>query len=152
MRTDNQVHKALFTIPTAAYSAVPANIKPLPEQRRITGHKQTDAYLWILEVIHLNEAVHLDAAEAALEKLKITPEEASERYGRYLQEINVDPFQIAFATIGMDNPAQAIRNARENIKKAASVRATFGSYEAALDDVEAERIIRTSPKFIDDYY
>ncbi|EMK7453690.1 helix-turn-helix domain-containing protein, partial [Escherichia coli] len=51
MRTDNNEHKALFTIPTAAYSSALANIKPLPEQRRITGHKQTDAYLWVLEVI-----------------------------------------------------------------------------------------------------
>ncbi|EFA9079795.1 helix-turn-helix domain-containing protein [Escherichia coli] len=152
MRTDNQIHKTLFTIPAAAHSSVPANIKPLPEQRRITGHKQTDAYLWILEVIHLNEPAHLDAVEAALDKLTITPEEASERYRRYLQENNVDPFQIAFVTIGMDSPAQVIRNARENAKKAASVRATFGSYEAALEDVEAERIIRTSPKFINDHY
>ena len=51
MRTDNNEHKALFTIPTAAHSSALANIKPLPEQRRITGHKQTDAYLWVLEVI-----------------------------------------------------------------------------------------------------
>lgn len=73
MRTDNNEHKALFTIPTAAYSSTLANIKPLPEQRRITGHKQTDAYLWVLEVIRLNEPAHLDAAEAALVKIKISP-------------------------------------------------------------------------------
>ena len=151
MRTDNNEHKALFTIPTAAYSSALANIKPLPEQRRITGHKQTDAYLWVLEVIRLNEPAHLDAAEAALDKIKISPKEAQERYSRYLLANGGDPFQIAFGTIGMDNPAQAIRNARENIKKAASVRATFGSYESALEDVEAERVIRSSPKFIDDY-
>lgn len=72
MRTDNNEHKALFTIPTAAYSSALANIKPLPEQRRITGHKQTDAYLWVLEVIRLNEPAHLDAAEAALVKIKIS--------------------------------------------------------------------------------
>lgn len=72
MRTDNNEHKALFTIPTAAYSSTLANINPLPEQRRITGHKQTDAYLWVLEVIRLNEPAHLDAAEAALVKIKIS--------------------------------------------------------------------------------
>lgn len=151
MRTDNNEHKELFTIPTAAHSSALANIKPLPEQRRITGHKQTDAYLWVLEVIRLNEPAHLDAAEAALEKIKISPKEAEERYSRYLLANGGDPFQVAFGTIGMDNPAQAIKNARENIKKAASVRATFGSYEAALEDVEAERVIKSSPKFIDDH-
>lgn len=151
MRTDNNEHKALFTIPTAAHSSALANIKPLPEQRRITGHKQTDAYLWVLEVIRLNEPAHLDAAEAALEKIKISPKEAEERYSRYLLANGGDPFLVAFGTIGMDNPARAIQNARENIKKAAGVRATFGSYEAALDDVEADRLIKSSPNFIDDY-
>lgn len=151
MRTDNNEHKALFTIPTAAHSSALANIKPLPEQRRITGHKQTDAYLWVLEVIRLNEPTHLDAAEAALEKIRITPKEAEERYSRYLLVNGGDPFLVAFGTIGMDNPTRAIENARKNIKKAADVRATFGSYEAAMEDVEAERIIKSSAKFIDDY-
>ncbi|HFL6516788.1 TPA: helix-turn-helix domain-containing protein [Salmonella enterica] len=151
MRTDNNEHKTLFSIPTAAHSSALANIKPLPEQRRITGHKQTDAYLWVLEVIRLNEPAHLDAAEAALEKIKISPKEAGERYSRYLLANDCDPFQIAFGTIGMDNPANAIKSARENIKKAAEVRATFGSYESAMEDVEAERVIKSSAKFIDDY-
>ncbi len=93
MRTDNNEHKALFTIPTAAYSSALANIKPLPEQRRITGHKQTDAYLWVLEVIRLNEPAHLDAAEAALVKIKISPKEAQERYSRYLLANGYEPFQ-----------------------------------------------------------
>ncbi|EAQ6245546.1 helix-turn-helix domain-containing protein [Salmonella enterica] len=151
MRTDNNEHKTLFSIPTAAHSSALANIKPLPEQRRITGHKQTDAYLWVLDVIRLNEPAHLDAAEAAQEKIKISPKEAEERYSRYLLANDCDPFQIAFGTIGMNNPANAIKSARENIKKAAEVRATFGSYESAMEDVEAERIIKSSAKFIDDY-
>lgn len=151
MRTDNNEHKALFSIPTAAHSSALANIKPLPEQRRITGHKQTDAYLWVLEVIRLNEPAHLDAAAAALEKIKISPKEAEERYSRYLLANGGDPFQVAFGTIGMDNPARAIENARKNIRKAADVRATFGSYEVAMEDVEAERLIKSSAKFIDDY-
>lgn len=151
MRTDNIEHKALFTIPTAQHSTVPANIKPLPEQRKITGHKHTDAYLWVLEVIRLNEPAHLDAAESALAKIKITPKEAEERYAQYLLKNGVVPFQVAFSTMGMDNPARAIQNARTKIKEAAGVRAQFGSYESTLDDVEAERVIKSSPKFIDDY-
>lgn len=152
MRTDNIEHKALFTIPAAVHSTTLANIKPLPAQRKITGHKQTDAYLWVLEMIRLNEPAHLDAAEAALEKIKISPKEAGERYSRYLLTNGADPFQVAFGTFGMDNPANAIKAARENIKKAANVRATFGNYETAMEDVEAERVIKSSTRFIDDYY
>ncbi|VUC87592.1 Fels-1 prophage [Salmonella sp. NCTC 11881] len=84
-------------------------------------------------------------------KLKISPKEAGERYSRYLLANGCDPFQIAFGTIGMNNPANAIKSARENIKKASEVRATFGSYESAMEDVEAERVIKSSAKFIDDY-
>ncbi|EFJ2828380.1 helix-turn-helix domain-containing protein [Escherichia coli] len=151
MRTDNQTHKTLFTIPAAAHSSVPANIKPLPEQRRITGHKQTDAYLWVMQVIRLNDAAHLDAAEAALAKLTITPEEASDRYACYLAANGAHPIQVAFSSVGMSDPLEAIRRARENIKKADNVRAVFGNYESAMEEVEAERIIRSSERFIDDY-
>jgi hypothetical protein len=51
----------------------------------------------------------------------------------------------------MDNPAQGNQERPGGHQKAASVRATFGSYEAALEDVEAERVIKSSPKFIDDH-
>ncbi|WP_393950338.1 helix-turn-helix domain-containing protein [Kluyvera intermedia] len=151
MRTDNNEHKALFTIPTAAHSSALANIKPLPEQRRITGHKQTDAYLWVLEVIRLNEPAHLGAAEEALQKLTIKPKDAEKRYRDWLLINGADPFQITFGTIGMDNPARAIQTARENIAKAAGIRGVFGSYESALEYVEAELVIQSSPKYIDDY-
>lgn len=72
MRTGNPVHQKLFTIPEPTYSTEVAVTKPLPPQRVITGHKQTDAYLWVLEVIRLNEPSHLQAAEDALQKLKIS--------------------------------------------------------------------------------
>lgn len=152
MRTDNIEHKALFTIPAAVHSTTLANIKLLPAQRKITGHKQTDAYLWVLEVIRLNEPAHLDAAEEALQKLTIKPKDAEKRYRDWLMMNGADPFQVAFGTIGMDNPANAIKAARENIKKAAGVRATFGNYETAMEDVEAERVIKSSTRFIEDYY
>lgn len=152
MRTDNIEHKALFTIPAAVHSTTLANIKPLPAQRKITGHKQTDAYLWVLEVIRLNEPAHLDAAEEALQKLTIKPKDAEKRYRDWLMMNGADPFQVAFGTIGMDNPENAIKAARENIKKAADIRAAFGNYETAMEDVEAERVIKSSTRFIDDYY
>lgn len=46
----NPVHRALFTIPEPRFSSVPALTKPLPPQKVITGHKQTDTYLWVLKV------------------------------------------------------------------------------------------------------
>ncbi|EFT5079212.1 hypothetical protein HHY15_002333 [Salmonella enterica] len=130
---DNPEHRALFTIPEPKYSTELATIKPLPPQQVITGHKQTDAYLWVLEVIKLNEPAHLEAAQAALEKLTITPKEAQDRYTRYLQSNGVDGFNIVFGTMMMDNPQHFIERAREQAARAAEVRGVFGSYEAIYD-------------------
>lgn len=141
MRTDNIVHKTLFTIPGASHCAALAMTKLLPVQRKITGHKQTDAYLWVLEVIQLNEPAHLSAAEEALSKLKITPKEAQKRYSDYLIKTGAHPFQIALGSMNMDDPAGYIKRAREDIEKASQVRSVFGNYEAALEDVQAEKLM-----------
>lgn len=141
MRTDNIEHKALFTIPEPSYSNIVALRKPLPLQRKITGHKQTDAYLWVLEVIRLNEPAHLQAAEDALEKLTITPKEAQKRYSEHLMKSGAHAFQVALGTMSMDNPAGAIKAARAAIEQASKVRAIFGSYDAAMDNVPAEDLM-----------
>lgn len=126
---DNPEHRALFTIPEPKYSTALATVKPLPPQRTITGHKQTDAYLWVLDVIKLNEPAHLEAAQVALEKLTISPKDAQKRYTRHLQESGVDSFNIIFGTMSMDDPQHYIKNAREQARLASEVRAVFGSYE-----------------------
>ncbi len=141
MRTVNPEHKALFTIPEPSYGTAVATTKPLPPQRVITGHKQTDAYLWVLEVIQLNEPAHLQAAEEALNKLKITPKEAQQRYSDYLMKSGAHPFQIALGTMSMDNPSGAIKAAKSAIEEAGRVRALFGSYEQALENTEAENLM-----------
>lgn len=141
MRTDNPAHKALFTIPAASQSQEIAVTKPLPEQQVITGHKQTDAYLWVLKVIQTNEPAYLQVAEDALAKLKITPKQTQERYSQYLMKQGVAPFQIAFSTMSMDNPAGYISGAKRAIESACKVRAQFGSYHAAMDNVPAEDLM-----------
>ena len=139
---DNPAHRALFAIPGPCFTGVSALTKPLPSQKVITGHQQTDAYLsWVLEVIMLNDPEHLAAAEIALEALAITPKEAELRYRNWMVANGSDLLQTAFGTLFMDDPQHFLNRARENIKKAAEVRAVFGSYEAAMEPVEAEQLI-----------
>jgi hypothetical protein len=52
----------------------------------------------------------MDAAEAALAKLK-SPQRGRGTNSRYLLANGGDPFQVAFGTIGMDNPERQ-KNAR----------------------------------------
>lgn len=137
---DNPEHRVLFAIPEPKYSTELATVKPLPPQRVITGHKQTDAYLWVLEVIKTGEPAHIAAAEAALKKLTITPKEAQERYTRYLQQ-NGAGWTSVFSTMWLDNPQHFISNAKSQREKAAKVRGVFGCYEAAMEPTEPERLM-----------
>ncbi|MFI8417716.1 hypothetical protein ACQKDS_14775 [Serratia sp. NPDC078593] len=137
---DNPEHRVLFTIPEKKYSTAIAVPKPLPPQSTITGDKQTDAYLWVLEVIKTGEPAHITAAEEALKKLTITPKQAQDNYTHYLQAKGAG-WTSVFTTMWMDNPQYYIEQAKVQYEKAGSVRGVFGSLEAVFQPVEAERSI-----------
>lgn len=147
---DNPAHAALFTIPAPVHSSELATVKPLPPQKVVTGHKQTDAYLWVLEVIQLNEPAHLAAAEEALQKLTINPKDAENRYRDWLVLNGTDLLNVAFGTLFMDNPQHFLNRARSNIDSARQVRAHYGSYDAAMEPVAAELLIDQSALLVGD--
>lgn len=149
---DNPAHAALFTIPAPVHSSELATVKPLPLQKVVTGHKQTDAYLWVLEVIKLNEPAHLVAAEEALQKLTIKPNDAEKRYRDWLVLNGTNLLNVAFGTLFMDNPQHFLSVARSNIDSARQVRAHYGSYDAALEPVAAELLIDQSALLVDEDY
>jgi len=137
---DNPEHEVLFTIPERKYSTAVGMTKPLPPQRTITGHKQTDAYLWILDVIKTGEPSHIESAEEALKKLTISPKQAQERYTHYLQSQGAG-WTSVFSTLWMDDPQHYINIAKEQLKSVGDVRGIFGSLDAAFDPVGAEHLI-----------
>lgn len=147
---DNPAHAALFTIPEPVHSYELATVKPLPPQNVVTGHKQTDAYLWVLSVIKLNEPAHLAAAEEALSKLTIDPKDAKRLYRDWLLLNGVDGLNVAFGTMFMDDPQHFIRRAKEGIASARQVRAHNGSYDAAMEPVAAELLIDQSALLVGD--
>lgn len=147
---DNPAHAALFTIPEPVHSCELATVKQLPPQKVVTGHKQTDAYLWVLEVIQLNEPAHLAAAEEALQKLTIKPKDAEKRYRDWLVLNGTDLLNVAFGTMFMDDPQHFIRRAKEGISSACQVRAYYGSYDAAMEPVAAELLIDQSALLVGD--
>ncbi|MGF6234352.1 hypothetical protein ABIE02_000457 [Leclercia sp. 1548] len=118
----------------------------------MTGHKPTDAYLWVLEVIKLNEPAHLAAAEDALSKLTIKPKDAEKRYRDWLVLNGADLLNVAFCTMFMDNLQHFLNRARSNIDSARQVRAHYGSYDAALEPVAAELLIDQSALLVGDHF
>lgn len=147
---DNPAHAALFTIPEPKHSTELATVKPLPPQKVVTGHEQTDAYLWVLEVIQLNEPAHLPAAEAALSKLTIDPKDAEKRYRNWMMLNGADMLNMAFGTLFMDDPQHFIHRAKEGIDSARQVRAYYGNYDAVMEPVEAELLIDQSALLVGD--
>lgn len=147
---DNPAHVVLFTIPTPVHSCELATVKPLPLQEVVTGHKQTDAYLWVLEVIKLNEPAHLAAAEEALQKLTIKPKDAEKRYRDWMMMNGANVLSMAFGTMFMSDPQHFIRCAKADIASARQVRAHFGSYDAAMEPVAAELLIDQSGLLVGD--
>ena len=139
---DNPAHLELFAIPQLKYSTELATVKPLPPQQVVTGHKQTDAYLWVLEVIKTGEPSHIAAAEAALEKLTITPKEAQQRYTQHLQ-LNGAGWTAAFSTMWLDDPQHFISRANSQREKAALVRGHFENYEDSFNPSPAECLIES---------
>ncbi len=82
--------KALFSHPDGGAQSPPYNESALPVQRRITGHKQTDAIygFWKLSGwVNL----HIWTQPKPRWKIKISPKEAEERYFRYLMANGGDP-------------------------------------------------------------
>jgi len=148
---DNPEHRMLFTVPEIKYSTSLAVPKPLPPQQVVTGHKQTDAYLWVLEVIKTGEPAHIAAAENALKKLTITPKQAQEKYTRHLQAHGAG-WTAAFSTMWLDNPQHYINIARKQYAEAGTVRGVFGRLEAAFEPVEAESRIEAVYGLYQDIY
>lgn len=138
----NKEHQRLFMIPVPQNIDIPLTQKELPVQKVITGDQQTDAYLWIVEVIKTNDPFYLSIAEEALSKLTITPKQAQENYSAYLSRNGAHALQIAFGSIGLDNPHELIEAAKLANIKAMEVLRVFGSFEAALEYTPAERLMR----------
>lgn len=139
----NPEHQALFAIPTPQPSASTAlAVRVLPEQRRVTGDLETDAFIWLREVCKTaTDLSTLDVALEAAQRIQTPAKQIEDRYADWLRRqpgANVFSAMSAFDVADIERHA---KSARERITINAEGMAVFGSYEGAMRDTPAEQML-----------
>ena len=133
---------AFFALPALVLTdttavAVPA---PLPEQRNVTGDTDTDAMLWLREVIETGDADLIATAMQAAERIKTPAKELERRYADYL--VRASGGNTLSAMFGSMNFADLAGHAKTVLDKQArrhEALARFGSEAAVFADTDTER-------------
>jgi hypothetical protein len=101
---DNEVHRALFTLPPMRPSAqtLPA-VPELPPQQRVTGDEEVDAVLWLRSVINTGRAALIAKAREAAKRIKTPLKELERRYTQHLVADNPGNMFATFAAFGFDD-------------------------------------------------
>ena len=134
---DNEVHRALFTLPPMRPSAqtLPA-VPELPPQQRVTGDEEVDAVLWLRSVINTGQAALIAKAMEAAKRIKTPLKELERRYLQHLVAANPGNMFATFAAFGFDDLEGLAERA---IKREALRVEGFSRFgDALFDDTPAE--------------
>lgn len=138
---DNTAARAFFTLPELVLTevtavAIPA---PLPKQRAVTGDKDTDAMLWLREVVATGDADLIATALQAAERIKTPAKDLEMRYADYLVRTTGNTLMAAFGSMGFaDLPCHARNVIDRQIRQREAV-ARFGSEAAMWADQATEQ-------------
>jgi len=133
--TDNQAHRALFTLPPVRPSnqTLPA-VPELPPQMSVTGDEEIDAVIWLRSVIGTGNHALIENAMRAKDRIKTPLADIEKRYLQHLVSANPGNWTVAFTTYGfadLDGLAASVIQ-RERIRSEAASRFddTFAETEA----------------------
>jgi hypothetical protein len=135
--TDNQVHRALFTLPAARPSTqtLPA-VPELPPQTRVTGDKEIDAVIWLRAVIDTGNPALIEKAMQAKAKIKTPLAEIEKRYLQHLVSANPGDWTVAFKTFCFADLDGLAASAIQREQLRAETLARFG--DGIFAETEAE--------------
>lgn len=134
--TDNQRHRAMFTLPPLQSSGetLPA-VPELPPQQVVTGDKEIDALLWLRLVIETGEPARIAQAKEAAGKITAPLKELEQRYSKWL----VAKAGHMLAGLGSIGFANLDGLAERAITRRANEAEAIGRFGDALwDDTQAE--------------
>jgi hypothetical protein len=133
---DNQVHRALFTLPIVRPSSqtLPA-VPELPPQIRVTDDKEIDAVLWLRSVIDTGQPALIEKAMLAASTIKTPLAEIEKRYLKHLVSENPGNWVVGLTSIGFADLAglAATTLKREALRAEAAAR-----FDDILSETEAE--------------
>jgi len=132
---------AFFALPPLVLSDCTAVAAPaaLPEQRNVTGDTDTDAMLWLREVIETGDAALIATAMQAAQRIKTPAKELERRYADHL--VRASGGNTLTAMFGSMNFADLPGHAKTVLDKQARRReavARFGSEAAVFADTATE--------------
>jgi hypothetical protein len=135
--TDNQAHRALFTLPAARPSSqtLPA-VPELPPQTRVTGDKEIDAIIWLRAVIDTGIPALIEKAMQAKSKIKTPLADIEKRYLQHLVSANPGNWTVAFMTYGFADLDGLAVHAAQREQLRAEALARFGN--GIFAETEAE--------------
>lgn len=146
MLTDNQAHRALFTLPPIRPSAETAPaVQVLPEQKVVTGDKEVDAVIWLREVIKTGQAGPIAMALEAAKKIKTPIKEIEKRYVDHVKRSSGgNPFAVMFS-FGFGDLEGLAKASLEKAALAAEAQARFDG-ETIFEDTPAEQFCEKALK------
>ena len=138
---DNTAARAFFALPPLVQASTTAVTTPaaLPVQRNVTGDTDTDAMLWLREVIETGDSELIATAMQAAERIKTPAKELERRYADYLARASGG--NTLTAMFGSMNFADLTGHAARVLDKQARQReavARFGSEAAVFAETATE--------------
>ena len=141
---DNAVARAFFALPALVLvdSAAVAVPVALPERRGITGHADTDAMLWLRQVIETGDEALIAKAMQAAERIKTPPAELERRYADHLVRTsggNVMQGLFSFGFADLTGHAKTVLDKQARRRDAVG---RFGSEAGVFADTAPERFCK----------
>ncbi len=135
--SDNQAHRALFTLPAIQPSnqTLPA-VPELPPQMRVTGDDEIDAVIWLRSVIDTGQPALIEKAMQAKAKILTPLADIEKRYLQHLVSANPGDWTVAFKTFGFADLDGLAVHAVQREQLRAETLARFG--DGIFAETEAE--------------
>lgn len=134
---DNQMHRALFSLPPIKTSPQTALVVPeLPPKQDVTGDKEVDAVLWLRQVIKTGQSDLIEKAMEGAKKIKTPLKELEKRYTKHLDSTNPGNWTIIFQTMGFDDLESLAEDSVQKLTRRNEAQARFG--DAIFSDTDAE--------------
>ena len=102
---NNERMREFFCLPEPAASACTEVAQPaaLPEQVRVTGHKDVDAVLWLRSVVQTGDPDLIEKALEAAKRITTPAKDLELEYGAYLARTTGSSFVAALSSMGFAN-------------------------------------------------
>jgi len=139
--SDNQALRLLFTLPQARPSPCTAlEVPTLPPRTTVTGDTDTDAVLWLRQVISTGQPALIEKAMQVAKRITTPLEVLEKRYTSFLVQQNPgNPMAVAFGSFGFADLDQLAQHSIKRLTRHTEALARFENEANLFADTPAEQ-------------